>query len=40
MTKSGGSNFWWSHDIIGNGMLMITGLTLFIIFIEFSDREK
>ncbi len=26
MTKSGGSNFRWSHDIIGHGMLMITGL--------------
>ncbi len=40
MTKSGGSNFWWSHDIVGNGMLMITGLMLFLLFMELSDGEK
>ena len=29
-------NFYWSHDILGNTILMITGLTLFILFIKTS----
>jgi exosortase/archaeosortase family protein len=37
MTKSGGQNFWWSHDLIGNLMLMVVGLGLFFLFIRVSD---
>ncbi len=38
MTKSGGENFWWSHDIVGNLMLMVVGLGLFFSFIRISDK--
>lgn len=37
MTRSGGANFGWAHDIVGNLMLMAVGLTLFISFMRFSD---
>ena len=40
MTRSGGENFWWSHDIVGNMMLTAVGLGLFLSFIEVSDRGK
>jgi exosortase/archaeosortase family protein len=34
-TKQGGqANFYWSHDLIGNMLIMITGLLMFVIFIK------
>jgi len=33
-------NFYWSHDLLGNGLLMGVGLGLFITFIKTSDRLK
>lgn len=30
----GYKDFYWSHDIVGNSMLMLTGLGLFIVFIK------
>ncbi len=37
MTRGGGENFWWSHDIVGNIMLMVVGLGLFFMFIRVSS---
>jgi len=34
----GGSNFYWSHDLLGNAILMATGLGLFITFIKTSSN--
>jgi len=38
--KEGRGNFYWSHDLLGNTILMITGLTLFILFIKMSKDQK
>jgi exosortase/archaeosortase family protein len=37
-TGDGFSDFYWSHDLIGNALLMVTGLGLFIAFIKTSSR--
>jgi exosortase/archaeosortase family protein len=34
----GGANFYWSHDLLGNAILMVTGLGLFIAFIKTSSN--
>jgi len=34
--EGGRGNFHWSHDIVGNGILLMTGLGLFIAFIKSS----
>lgn len=36
--EGGQGNFYWSHDILGNIVLMMTGLGLFISFIKTSSR--
>jgi exosortase/archaeosortase family protein len=36
--KEGQGNFYWSHDFIGNALLMGVGLGLFIAFIKTSRR--
>ena len=28
----GQADFWWSHDIVGNMMLMVTGMVLFVTY--------
>ena len=38
--EEGRANFYWSHDLLGNTILMITGLALFIAFIKTSKRSK
>lgn len=35
----GQADFYWSHDIAGNILLMITGLGLFIVFIKTSPKK-
>jgi len=37
-TGEGQKDFYWSHDFIGNGLLMITGLGLFIMFAKTSPK--
>lgn len=32
----GGEHFYWSHDLLGNALLMLTGLLLFVAFIRTS----
>ncbi len=32
--EGGRGNFYWSHDLLGNSILMMVGLGLFIIFIK------
>ncbi len=32
--EGGGENFYWSHDLLGNTLLMVLGLGLFIMFIK------
>ncbi|MEA1879124.1 MAG: exosortase/archaeosortase family protein [Campylobacterota bacterium] len=41
MTEQGEGQveFYWSHDIVGNALLMITGLALFVTFIKTSPRK-
>ena len=34
--EGGRENFYWSHDILGNALLMVVGLGLFILFIKTS----
>ncbi len=34
----GQSNFYWSHDLLGNSILIVVGLGLFIAFIKTSSR--
>jgi exosortase/archaeosortase family protein len=34
--EGGRENFYWSHDILGNALLMAVGLGLFILFIKTS----
>lgn len=36
----GQEDFYWSHDLLGNMMLMFTGLALFIVFIKRTSRLK
>jgi len=38
--EEGQGNFYWSHDILGNTLLMVVGLGLFITFIKTSKRLK
>jgi len=38
--KEGQANFYWSHDFVGNALLMGVGLGLFIAFIKTSRRSK
>jgi len=40
VTQTGGGHedFYWSHDLIGNTLLMLTGLGLFIAFIKTSSK--
>lgn len=38
--EGGQGNFYWSHDIVGNVILMVVGLGLFIIFIKTAKRLK
>ena len=37
--EGGEGNFYWSHDIVGNILLMVVGLGLFITFIKTSSRS-
>jgi len=37
-TGEGQKEFYWSHDLVGNTLLMLTGLGLFIAFIKTSSR--
>jgi len=36
--EAGQGNFYWSHDLLGNVILMAVGLGLFILFIKTSSR--
>ena len=38
-TGEGYKDFYWSHDIVGNILLMLTGLGLFIAFIKTSSKS-
>ena len=38
--EGGRGNFYWSHDFLGNAILMIVGLSLFILFIKTSRGLK
>ena len=38
--EEGRGNFYWSHDLMGNILLMVVGLGLFILFIKTSRRSK
>ena len=38
--EGGKGNFYWSHDLIGNGLLMVVGLGLFIVFIKSSSHTE
>ena len=38
--EGGRGNFYWSHDLLGNSILMAVGLGLFIVFIQTSSRKK
>ena len=38
-TGDGHADFYWSHDLIGNILLMLTGLGLFVIFIKTSTKR-
>ncbi len=38
--EGGRGNFYWSHDLVGNAMLMAVGLGLFIAFIKSSSRSS
>jgi len=37
--EGGRANFYWSHDILGNALLMAVGLGLFILFIKTSGER-
>jgi exosortase/archaeosortase family protein len=37
-TGEGFLDFYWSHDLVGNALLMMTGLGIFIAFIKTSSR--
>jgi exosortase/archaeosortase family protein len=36
--EGGKGNFYWSHDLLGNALLMLLGLGLFITFIKTSGK--
>ena len=36
--EGGRANFYWSHDLLGNAILMATGLSLFILFIKTTSK--
>jgi len=36
--EGGRNNFYWSHDLLGNALLMLLGLGLFITFIKISGK--
>lgn len=36
LLAEGGRNFYWSHDLLGNALLMFTGLSIFVLFIKMS----
>jgi exosortase/archaeosortase family protein len=38
--EEGRENFYWSHDLMGNALLMVVGLSLFILFVKTSRRLK
>lgn len=38
--KEGQANFYWSHDLVGNALLMGVGLSLFILFIKTVHKHK
>jgi len=38
-TGAGPADFYWSHDLVGNLLLMFTGLGLFIAFIKTSSKS-
>ncbi|RLA71009.1 MAG: hypothetical protein DRG09_01515 [Epsilonproteobacteria bacterium] len=38
--KEGQANFYWSHDLIGNALLMGVGLILFVLFIKTAYKHK
>ncbi|NOR55746.1 MAG: hypothetical protein GQ531_06010 [Sulfurovum sp.] len=42
VTESGEGidDFYWSHDLLGNMLLMFTGLALLIGFVKFSKRSR
>jgi len=35
---AGHEDFYWAHDLIGNTLLMLTGLGIFVVFIKTSSR--
>ena len=37
--EGGRGNFYWSHDLLGNSLLMIVGLGLFVAFIKTSNKS-
>jgi len=37
--EGGRGNFYWSHDLFGNALLMMVGLGLFVAFIKTSNRS-
>ncbi len=36
--EGGRGNFYWSHDLLGNSLLMVLGLGLFVMFIKTAKR--
>jgi len=38
-TGEGQADFYWSHDLVGNVLLMLTGLGLFVAFIKTSSKH-
>jgi exosortase/archaeosortase family protein len=38
-TGEGHADFYWSHDLVGNLLLMLVGLGLFIAFIKTSSKS-
>jgi len=40
MVERAPSNFPWSHDLVGNLMLMATGLVLFLAFVRSSEERE
>jgi len=37
--KEGQANFYWSHDLIGNALLMGVGLIMFVLFIKTAHKK-
>jgi len=38
--KEGQENFYWSHDLLGNALLMGVGLSLFVLFIKTAHKKR